>query len=263
MTVGPKHTPIRVLILGGTTEGRQLAEALAGDARFKATVSLAGRTNAPLALPLDVRSGGFGGAPGLEAYLRDNGIGIVIDATHPFAATIKTNASLTCSRLGLPLLSIARPGWRAEPGDRWSNVDSLETALHVIGADPRCIFVTVGRRELDVLEAAPQHIYLIRSVDAPIPALRLPQAHHISTRGPFSFADEIALLRNYGIEWLIAKNSGGEATYAKIEGARRLGLPVAMIERPFIAQSHACLVETVGEALDWLAKQHQTHSATS
>ena len=254
--------PKRVLILGGTVEGRELAEALANDARFSITVSLAGRTQAPAVLPVPVRSGGFGGASGLEAYLRSAKIDVVIDATHPFAATIKANAVIACASLGLPLLAIERPGWQAGPGDRWISAANLENAIEMLGTEPRCVFVTVGRSELAALQSAPQHIYLIRSVDAPEPLPALPQAHYITDRGPFSFAREIALMRDYGIEWLVTKNSGGEATYAKIEAARRLALPIAMIERPVITRKTGHIVETVPDALRWL-EQCGAHSATS
>lgn len=254
--------PLRLLILGGTTEGRELAEVLADDPRFFATISLAGRTDLPLALPLPVRSGGFGGVDGLKAYLADHGIEALIDATHPFASGITANARAACAALGLPLLVMTRPGWEAQPGDRWSAADTVEEAIAIIGPEPRCIFVTLGRSGLDALASAPQHIYLIRSVDPPDPLPALPNAHFMTARGPFSYAGEIALMRDYGVEWLLTKNSGGEATYAKIEAARRLGVPVAMVGRPATSHGGEATASTKEEALRWLTAL-LPHSAAS
>ena len=253
--------PLRVLILGGTIEGRELAERLASDARFRTVVSLAGRTEEPAALPSPVRVGGFGGEAGLCAYLADHRVDIVIDATHPFAATIKTNALSACTTLGLPLLAIERDPWQREPGDRWTIVEDVRQALIVIGETPRCVFVTIGRQGLAALESAPQHIYLVRSIDPPVPPPNLPNVHYIAARGPFHYAGEMELMRNYGVEWLVTKHSGGASTYAKIEAGRRLNIPVAMITRPLALPRDT--VATAAGALLWLDRRHQAHSGTS
>jgi len=245
--------PLRLLLLAGTTEARALADALQRDPTIALTVSLAGRTTVPLPLAGTLRSGGFGGASGLQRWLVEDRTDLVIDATHPYAAQMETNICAACTALGLPLLGLERPAWERLPGDRWTEVASLAEAVDLIGSAPCCVLITTGRSGLEALESQPQHLYLIRSIEAPEPPLALPNAHYLSARGPFSYADELALMRDYGVEWLVSKNSGGAATYAKIEAARRLSLPVAMIARPHLARD----CETAPDpeaALHWIAK---------
>ena len=110
---------------------------------------------------------------------------------------------------GTPLLRICRPPWQRLPGDRWRCVASTAEARDALGAAPRCVFLTLGRRDVGLFEAAAHHIYLVRSVDALDPLPDLPQAHFIMARGPFSFAEEMELMRNYGIDCVVSKNSGG------------------------------------------------------
>lgn len=251
--------PCRLLLLAGTTEARGLAGWLAADPGLAITVSLAGRTSQPVPIEGTLRVGGFGGIDGLTHWLVESGTDLVVDATHPYATRIKANAREACRALGLPLLAIDRPAWDRQPGDRWHAVGTFAGALDLIGEAPRCVLVTTGRSSLEALAALPQHLYLIRSVDPPDRPPDLPNAHYIPARGPFSFADEIALMRDYGVEWLIAKNSGGSATYAKIEAARRLGVAVAMIERPPLAQGGAAAVVSSGEAaLAWITDWART-----
>ncbi len=222
----------RVLILGGTTEARVLAERLAGDSRFETTISLAGRTANPISQPVPVRTGGFGGPVGLAQYLRDNGIDVLVDATHPFAANISRNAIAAASAAAIRLISVRRPQWQPEPGDKWRFHSDIGAAIKALGTAPRHVFVTLGRQELEPLCAAPQHFYLIRSVDPVEPPLAVPNAEYILHRGPFDTAAEEALLLKHRIDAIVAKNSGGEASRAKLVAARRLAIPVEMISRP-------------------------------
>jgi len=222
--------PLRVLILGGTTEASAIARALAGDARFDAVLSFAGRTAEPAAQPVPVRTGGFGGAQGLAAYLRAERIGALIDATHPFAAQMKANAAQAAALNGVPRLAVLRPEWRPAPGDGWREVGSIAEAAAALGPAPRRVFLAIGRQELAAF--GPPHVYLIRSVDPPDPAALPPGAQVILARGPFHEADEAALLRAHRIEVVVAKNAGGAATEAKLAAARSLGLSVVMVRRP-------------------------------
>ncbi|MGA2045097.1 MAG: cobalt-precorrin-6A reductase [Roseiarcus sp.] len=241
---------MRLLVLGGTTEAGALARALAGRADIAAILSLAGRTRAPAPAPIPVRSGGFGGAEGLHAYLDAERIDAVIDATHPFAAQMARNAAQACAAAGVPLLALTRPPWARQDGDDWIEVDTMEEAALALGAAPRRVFLTQGRQQLAAFAAAPQHWYLVRAIDAPEDLEALPRRRLILARGPFSRADEEALMGAERIDKLVSKNSGGEATYAKIAAARALGLPVVMVrrpERPAVAQA-TC----VEEALAWL-----------
>ena len=241
---------MRILILGGTTEARQLAGRLATRAGLNVTLSLAGRTAEPAAHPVPLRTGGFGGADGLADYLRDEKIDALIDATHPYAATISANADAAASRTGVPLMALRRAGWEPVPGDRWIDVDHMADAVQALGPTSRRVFLALGRREIAPFEAAPQHHYLVRSVDPVEPPLKVPDAVYVTARGPFAEESERVLLAEHGIDIIVAKNSGGSATFGKIAAARALALPVIMLRRPPLPEVAA--VATVEEAVDWL-----------
>jgi precorrin-6A/cobalt-precorrin-6A reductase len=218
-----------VLVLGGTGEARALAGRLA--ARMRVTLSLAGRTRAPALPDCAVRVGGFGGADGLAAWLRGAGVTVLVDATHPFARVISANARAAAEGAGVPLVVLARPPWAQAPGDRWTEVPDMADAAAALGPVPRRVFLAIGRQEVAAFRAAPHHRYLVRSVE-PVAPGDLPQhAETILARGPFPEADEARLLRQRGIEVVVAKNSGGAATYGKIAAARALGVPVVMVAR--------------------------------
>jgi precorrin-6A/cobalt-precorrin-6A reductase len=249
---------LKLLILGGSGEAANLARALHGDARYDFTLSLAGRTAEPVPIPGKIRSGGFGGAEGLARTLAEEGFDIVIDATHPFAVQMKTNAIEAGREAGVTLLAIRRPPWVAEEADRWIMVGSIEEAAAALGEAPKRVFLTTGRMELAPFVAAPQHLYLLRSVEAPLTEELPPQVELITARGPFRLEGERALLQAHAIDVIVTKNSGGDATYAKLEAARALGLPVVMVSRPELPEARC--VETVAEALDWLEQHHESTS---
>ncbi|MDP9734419.1 UNVERIFIED_ORG: precorrin-6A/cobalt-precorrin-6A reductase [Rhizobium sp. SORGH_AS260] len=225
-----------ILILGGTTDARLLAGRLGEDSSYRILLSMAGRTISPVEQPVPMRSGGFGGAAGLADFIRAGNFDILVDATHPYAARISANAVEASKRAGVPLIRLSRPAWQRQPGDNWQSVESIDQAVVALGGQGRCVFLALGRQELLPFEAAPQHNYLIRSVDPVEPPLKLPDARYITARGPFATEDEIRMLEENRIEVVISKNSGGAASYGKIEAARQLHLPVIMIERP--RQSH-------------------------
>jgi precorrin-6A/cobalt-precorrin-6A reductase len=241
---------MNILILGGTGEARVLAAALAQRTDYAATLSLAGRTAAPAPQPVPVRSGGFGGAEGLARYLRDARIDALIDATHPYAAAISANAAQAAHAAHVPLIALRRRPWPQFPGDAWIEVETVEDAMKAVGDTARRVFLALGRKELQPFAAAPQHDYLVRSVDPVDPPLAVPHATYIAARGPFSEAEDRALLERHRIEIIVAKNSGGESTYGKIAAARWLGIPVIMLKRPALPAAES--VETVGEVLAWL-----------
>jgi precorrin-6A/cobalt-precorrin-6A reductase len=241
---------MKILILGGTAEARVLAGALAKRKEFAVTLSLAGRTSEPAPQPVPVRRGGFGGAEGLARYLRDEGIDILIDATHPYAATISANAAEAARATGVKLIALRRPAWKKVAGDNWIEVETIAGAVDAIGKAPRRVFLALGRKELQPFEAAPQHVYLVRSIDPVDPPLAVPQASYITARGPFTEAEDRALFERHRIDVIVAKNSGGEATYGKIEAARALGLPVIMLQRPALPDVPS--VATVEDALAFI-----------
>jgi precorrin-6A/cobalt-precorrin-6A reductase len=224
--------PHKILILGGTAEARQVAAALSARGDCEVVLSLAGRTEKPAAQGVPVRVGGFGGAEGLADYLKENAVGLLVDATHPYAARISANAAQAARDAGVPILALRRPGWERMDGDRWSEVDDVAAAARALGQAPRHVFLTLGRQEVHAFEAAPQHHYLVRSVDPIDPPLALPRAKAILSRGPFETSDELTLIEHHGIDAVVSKNSGGSATYGKIAAARALGIEVVMIRRP-------------------------------
>ncbi|MFL9827364.1 cobalt-precorrin-6A reductase [Rhodoplanes sp. SY1] len=251
----------KVLILGGTTEARRLAEALANAPEIDAVLSYAGRTENPLAVPVPWRVGGFGGVPGLIDYLRAENIDRVVDATHPFAAQMSSNAVAACAATGVPLVALERAPWRPEAGDRWIEVDTLEEAVVAVGEAPRRVFLGIGRLHLDAFVKKPQHHYLVRLVDAPRENLPLPNVTVVVARGPFDVDGDRALMIAHGSEMVVSKNAGGTAAVAKIIAARKIGLPVVMVRRPKIPPRQT--VETVAAVLAWLAdpRSHDVVSA--
>src|SRR5580693_7759204 len=184
----------RILILGGTTEARGLAERLAGRCDLAVTLSLAGRTANPAAQAVPVRVGGFGGAAGLAAYLTAERIDALIDATHPYAAIIAANAARAVQTARVPLLALRRPPWVAIAGDRWREVADARAAMQALGEAPRRVFLALGRNDIAPFVEAPQHHYLVRSVDPVEPPLRVLHARYVTGRGPFGQADDRALL---------------------------------------------------------------------
>ncbi|MDV2983538.1 UNVERIFIED_CONTAM: cobalt-precorrin-6A reductase [Methylobacteriaceae bacterium AG10] len=246
----PKPNATRVLILGGTTEASALAALLARETDVSVTLSLAGRTAAPRPEPVPMRVGGFGGAEGLARWLAGNGIEAVIDATHPFAARISANAAAACRAGGVPLLALRRPAWERQPGDDWTEADSVPACLDALGPAPRRVFLTIGRQELSAFARAPQHAYLVRTIEPVGDALPVPNLVTVSARGPFTLADETRFMREAGIEVLVTKNSGGAATYPKIEAARALGVPVVIVARPALPDVPA--VPDAAGAIRWL-----------
>ncbi|CUU56803.1 precorrin-6A/cobalt-precorrin-6A reductase [Parafrankia irregularis] len=262
---------MRVLILGGTREARDLAAALVAEQGMDVVSSLAGRVRDP-ALPAgETVIGGFGGVSGLRAFLRDRAIDVVVDATHPFAARMSAHAVAACAApspalddagsahsgsthsggthsggvwaggvwaggagSAVPLLRLARPGWQARPGDDWYRVGDLAAAAdraRELCPPGGAVFVTTGRRELAPFAADPDRHYLIRAVDPPTDTL--PSRHTVLLdRGPYTVEGETRLLREHGIRVLVTKDSGGTLTVAKLDAARTLGVPVVMVDRP-------------------------------
>ena len=218
-----------VLILGGTAEARALAAGLVGTGR-RVISSLAGRVRDP-ALPVgEVRVGGFStsalsGVDGLAAYLVEHRIGAVVDATHPFAATISANAAAAAEKTGIPLLRLQRPGWRTHPdADHWTWVGSVDAAV-AAGVSATRPFVTTGRQSLDRFLVWADKDATVRVVDPPDFPLP-PRWRLVRSRGPYAYADEHALLSSTGADLLVTKDSGGTHTAAKAgrgAGSRRTG----------------------------------------
>jgi precorrin-6A/cobalt-precorrin-6A reductase len=226
----------RILILGGTTEAAEVAQRLNGIDSFEVITSMAGVTRAPRLPAGKIRSGGFGGADGLTTYLRDQHIAAMIDATHPFAAQISRHAAEAAATVGVPVLHLLRPVWRPQPGVIWHEVASPQEAASWLNAsklaDEASVFLTIGRTELMAFANARRLRYIARSIEDPGLDIINVVDRMIMARGPFTRENEQRFLLENDVVCLVAKNSGGDASYPKIQAARELGLPVVMIQRP-------------------------------
>lgn len=232
-----------VLVLGGTTEAGALARLLAA-AGIRAVYSYAGRTGAPAAQPLPVRTGGFGGVAGLAGYLRAEGITHVVDATHPFAAQMHAHALAACAEADVPIVALERPAWAPGPGDDWRCVPDVAAAVAALPDQPARVFLAIGRQNLAPFAARPQHRYLLRFVDPPEAPPPLPDCVVVVDRGPFDASADAALMLAHGVGVIVAKNAGGVGARAKLEAARALALPIIMIDRPLSPPGRAVLAHT-------------------
>ena len=243
----------QVLILGGTGEARALADMLVSHPGLVVTTSLAGRTVTPRLPHGEVRVGGFGGATGMAKYLKAAAIDLVVDASHPYAAAISTHAVDACQTTGRPLLRFERPAWKPQKGDRWIVVDNLAAAAKAAPEIGRRTFLTIGVKELATFSSVAKTWFLVRLVDRPLDPVPLTDFELVLARGPFALSDERALMHQHRIDLVIAKNSGGEATYAKIAAARELGLPVLLLRRPSLPPAETA--DTLDEVLGWIDAQ--------
>jgi precorrin-6A/cobalt-precorrin-6A reductase len=236
-----------LLVLAGTSDARKLLEGLQG---MDVIASLAGVTRSPANLPAKTRKGGFGGVQGFRDYLIANAIKGVVDATHPFAGTMTHTAATVCAELDLPHVILQRPPWVAKAGDDWHFVDNAaETAAIIpMGAT---VFLGTGRQTLAEFSCLEGRKLLARVIDPPQkPVLAEFKGDFLIGTPPFSIAEEVALFRDKGIEWLVVKNAGGQNSRSKLDAARELGLPVVMINRPKLPDAH--VVGSVDEAQQWV-----------
>ncbi|HKA83446.1 MAG TPA: cobalt-precorrin-6A reductase [Acidimicrobiales bacterium] len=220
---------MKVLVLAGTREARELIELLAAEPGVEVVASLAGRTSSRVELPCPVRVGGFGGVDGLRRFLRSERVGAVVDATHPFAARMPHHALAAARGTGIPHLRLRRPPYQHRPGDRWVEVDDMAAAAVALRRlDARRVLLTVGRLDLEPFSTVPGVHFVVRSVEPP--AQGPPGATIVTARGPFTVDGERALLAGHDIDALVTKDSGGDD--AKIRAARAAGIAVAMVRRP-------------------------------
>lgn len=249
-----------VLVLGGTTEARRLAEALAADpayaSAYRVTNSLAGRVGAPVLPPGETRIGGFGGAAGLAEWITAHGVTHVVDATHPFAERMSFHAAEAEALTGVPTLALRRPGWSPGPGDAWTFADDLAGAADLLPSLGRRAFLTTGRTGLHLFAHLTDVWFLVRSVDppqGPVP----PRMEPLLARGPFGLEEERELLARHRVDVLVTKDSGGDATAPKLAAAREAGIPVLVVRRPPVPPGVA-RAESVDAALRWLGDGGRT-----
>ena len=215
----------RILLLGGTAEALRLARRLGPESIY----SLAGLGRVPDDVPCQVRVGGFGGAEGLAAFIREQGIELLLDLTHPYAAQISANAARAAELSGIACWALRRPGWQAGEGDDWREVGDWVELVAVLQSFQRPLF-TLGREPLEHLHEIPLHQHwTVRCLTA---QQGVPRAEIIGARGPFALDEERALFARLGTDVLISKNSGSQSTEPKLQVARELGLPVLLLRRP-------------------------------
>lgn len=247
---------MRVLLLGGTAEARELARVL-HESGTEAVSSLAGRVERPRLPVGQTRLGGFGGMPGLVEYLKTHQIGAVVDATHPFARRISANAVEACTGAGVPLLRLARPGWGDEPGAaRWHWVDGHEQAARQAAALGSRVLLTTGRQALGSFTAPlARHRVLARVVD-PVEE-PLPESWAVLLdRGPYRLEGERQLMLDHDIGVLVTKDSGGVYTRPKLDAADELGVEVVVVRRPQ-PDGAPETVSDVDAAVRWLGSQRR------
>ncbi|SFS12374.1 cobalt-precorrin-6A reductase [Yoonia litorea] len=236
-----------LLILGGTGEARQVAEALKGQ---DAIMSLAGATRDPLSQPLTTRVGGFGGKEGFLRFLKQNAISAVLDATHPFAQQITPRSARVCASVGVPFCQLLRPEWTPVEGDRWTEIKTEEEAAsHIpMGAT---VFLGTGRQTLARFANLSGRKVICRQIDPPEAPFPFEGGAYLVGRPPFSVKDEVDLFSKLGVDWLIVKNAGGALSATKLTAARQFGIPVLMIARP--PRGDWPIVTSVKDALAWVA----------
>ncbi len=259
--------PEKLLILGGTREAYELAERLVSQfspEQLTVISSLAGVTEHPRQPAGEVRIGGF------SNYLLQEKISLLVNATHPYAAQISENALAAATELQIPFLRMTRPPWVKQPGDQWIEVpdlaaaaEYLKTEFEISNSDlsGATVFLTTGNRGLELFEQCKRCNFVVRTVDVPklnksasvISAWS--DATFLQERGPFTLEKELNLFRQHAITLLVTKNSGGDSTYAKIEAARKMGIPVLIVERPQLKPSDVC--STVAEVMNFVLR-HST-----
>ena len=240
---------MKILILGGTGEARQLAGELV-KRRHEVITSMAGRTSDPMLPEGDIRVGKFGGVPGLFAYIKAHDIEQVVDATHPYAGLISINAVAAAEKANVPLLRLMRAPWVEQPGADWTHVADVAAAARALPSGAK-VLLTTGHGGLEQFFRRDDCEFIVRLIDPP--DLQLPaHAHLLLDRPPYSLQSERHLMQREIISHLVSKNSGGGQTSAKLEAARQLGVSIIMIDRP--AYGPAREVDTVEAALEALQR---------
>ena len=243
---GRKAAP-KVLILGGSAEGFEAAELFVARG-FEVITSFAGRTETRRTPVGFWRVGHFGGVTGLAAYLAVEDFALVVDATHPYAATIKENAAKACFEVGAPIIHVNRPAWSPESGDDWRFAPTLEAAARLIPRTDGPCFLTVGRSKLGPFAKRRDLSFVIRTVEPPEPPFDHPKSEIVNDRGPFTLEAERALFGQRGFGSLVTANSGGGGAAAKLVAAREHGVPVVIVDRP--PPPSGVVVDTTGDALE-------------
>lgn len=242
---------LKLLILGGTQEGRALAHALHGvDPGVQVITSLAGVTKHVADLPGEVRIGGFGGTDGLVTYIESNTIDVLIDATHPFANRITENAIQACAQTGTPYLRLDRPEWPMPKNTDVVFVPDAQEAARLVARTSSAALLTIGCKDLAAFEGVNKVKLVVRVIEQPGPEIKLNNATYVVARPPFTLEGEVALMRAHGIDTVVTKASGGDATRAKLDAAAQIGARLVVLRRPPVPTVER--VFTIEGALAWV-----------
>ena len=184
-----------------------------------------------------VVSGGFSQFGGLPTFIKQKEIRAILDVTHPYAKTMSTTAASAARGNAIPYWRFHREAWRPQAGDHWQHFHSWEELAPALQPFRR-IFLTCGQLNQQQLNLLPdnQRQYWLRTAVRP-KAILPSNIHWLRAIGPFTFEDETALFQAHGIDALVSKNSGGDATAAKLAVARERAVPVFMLARPLLPQA--------------------------
>lgn len=243
---------VRILLLAGAAEARHIALALWREPSLSVTVSLSRAGRRPQSFGWPVRIGGWGGEEAYRDWVISENFRAVIDATHPFATHMAVRSARVSEHLGIDHIRLVRPTWVPGDGDQWTFLNcENEAAQHI--PQEATVFLGTGRRRLDDLEPLSGRRIVCRVREWPVGDFPFPNGDFLFDPGPYTVEGETRLFRRLGVDWLIARNTGGAASWPKIEAARELGLRVAMIRRP--KQPEGPRVSSVAETLAWVRRR--------
>jgi len=237
------------LILAGSHEARSICDIL-NLAKIPAIASLAGVTKKPLNLSLKTHFGGFGGVDGFKNFIQNERIEWVINATHPFASTMRNTSTKICKELKINHLLINRPEWHPEKSDNWHHINDLKELNNIIPCETN-VFVGTGRNTLNQFYNMSGRNLLCRVIDIPDTKFPFEFGKYLIGKPPFSVQEEVSLFKKHKIDWLVVKNSGGSGGFSKILAARNLNIPVVLLNRPKLPLTTNS-AENVEEAMKWL-----------
>jgi precorrin-6A/cobalt-precorrin-6A reductase len=222
---------MKLLLLGGTADGRCLAEAL-HQHNIDVIYSIAGLVRIPQ-VACNIVSGGFTQFGGLADFIETEKITAILDATHPYAQNMSVNAVNAAKACHIPCWRFHRQEWQVQGGDDWQFVSHWQAALPLL-VGKKSVLLSAGQLEqkfIDSLGSNSQQQQLLRTAVQPKTILP-PTMQWVKAIGPFAYENEFALMQNHKTDVLVSKNSGGDSTVAKLKAARMLTIPVIMLKRP-------------------------------
>ena len=224
---------MNLLIFGGTTEGRVLAETLVNQGH-RVTVSVATSLGAEElgGIPCTIWEGRLE-----EAAMEDRvrAFELVIDATHPYAEEVSRHIRKACTKTGVPLRRVLRAASREEGCIR---VDSCKAAAEYLRHRIGNVLVATGSKALrDYAVLSPQRLYprVLPTHEALelCEEMGIPHRNILALQGPFSLKMNIAMLEQYRISYLVTKDGGKAGGFdEKRQAAEETGAQLILVGRP-------------------------------